>query len=115
MKKLIMLLFAVILVFGMVGTASAIPYTDTYDAGHYRMDPWGANSSVAWTFDITEARPGTQMHRKLPHASVTLNFSDDDGGLLVGLIGLNMLNSMLGPIFLIGKLILEMSILRLRR
>ena len=79
MKKLIMLLFAVILVFGMVGTASAIPYTDTYDAGHYYMDPWGANSSVAWTFDITGTDSWDPDAQEITSASVTLNFSDDGG------------------------------------
>jgi hypothetical protein len=76
MKKFLMFLCAVTLVFGMVETASAIPYTDTYDAGHYYMDPWGGNSSISWTFDITDDGfdPVTQ---DVTSASVALNFQDD--------------------------------------
>ncbi len=76
MKKFLMFLCAMTLVFGLVGTASAIPYVDTYDAGHYRMDPYGANSSVSWTFDITDDGfdPVTQ---DVTSADVVLNFQDD--------------------------------------
>ncbi len=66
------------LVFGMVGTASAIPYTDTYDAGHIYMrgSLFGSDDSVSWTFDITDNgfNPNTQ---DVISASVGLNLSDD--------------------------------------
>jgi hypothetical protein len=109
MKKLLMFICALMLVCSIGGVAGAIPYSDTYDASHYRMDPWGANSSVTWTFDITDDgfNPNTQ---DVTSASVSLNFSDDGG-----LIGLNSLHSMLGPIDFFGRLIVEMSVLRLRR
>jgi len=76
MKKFLMFLYAMMLVFGMVGTTSAIPYTDTYDADNYYMDPRGGNSSVSWTFDITDDgfNPVTQ---DVTSASVALNFQDD--------------------------------------
>ncbi len=71
-----MFLCAVTLVFGMVETASAIPYTDTYDAGHYYMDPWGGNSSISWTFDITDDG-FNPVKQDVTSASVVLNFQDD--------------------------------------
>jgi hypothetical protein len=81
MKKILMFICAVTLVLGMAGTASAIPYTDTYDAGHVYMrgSLFGSDDSVSWTFDITDPasggfNPGTQ---DVTSASVRLNFSDD--------------------------------------
>ncbi|WDN89653.1 hypothetical protein BuS5_02621 [Desulfosarcina sp. BuS5] len=80
MKKFLMFLCAMMLVFGMVGTASAISYTDTYDAGHLYMrgSLWGYNDSVSWTFDITDDgfNPVTQ---DVTSASVELNLQDDSG------------------------------------
>jgi len=78
MKKLLLFLCAVALVFGMVGSASAIPYTDTYDAGHLKMSGNGLcpDDSVSWTFDITDNgfNPATQ---DVTSAEVSLNFKDD--------------------------------------
>ena len=80
MKKLLGFLCAVTLVFGMVGVASAIPYTDTYDAGHLYMSGtlFGSDDSVSWTFDITNDGfdPVTQ---DVTSADVSLNFTDDGG------------------------------------
>ncbi len=73
-----MFLCAVMLGFGMVGTASAIPYTDTYDADNYYMDPRGGNSSVSWTFDITDDGFNPVI-QDVTSASVALNFQDDGG------------------------------------
>ena len=81
MKKILMFLCAVTLVFGMIGTASAIPYTDTYDAGHLYMTSHlllQPDDSVSWTFDITNDgfNPVTQ---DVTSASISLNFTDDGG------------------------------------
>ena len=54
MKKFIVNFCLILFVLGAAGAASAIPYTDLYDAGHYYMDPRGSNSSVSWIFDITD-------------------------------------------------------------
>jgi hypothetical protein len=62
MKKFLMFLCAVTLVFGMVETASAIPYTDTYDAGHYYMDPWGGKCCVV-EIEITPSRSESGINR----------------------------------------------------
>jgi len=73
-----MFLCAMTLVFGMVASASAIPYTDTYDARHLYMRGTllGLDDSVSWTFDITDDgfNPVTQ---DVTSASVELNFQDD--------------------------------------
>ena len=78
MKKFLMVLCAVTLVFGMVGTASAITYTDTFNAEHLYMSGtlFGSDDSVAWTFDITDDgfNPDTQ---DVTFASVKLGFQDD--------------------------------------
>ena len=76
MKKSLVIFCAILFVLRVAGAASAIPYTDLYDAGHYRMDQRGSNSSVSWTFDITDDgfNPETQ---DVTSASVTLNLSDD--------------------------------------
>jgi hypothetical protein len=65
------------LVLGVAAVASAIPYTDTYDAGHYYMDEYGSNSEVLWIFDITEYGfdPVTQ---DVTSAEVELIFEDED-------------------------------------
>ena len=79
MKKLFIVLCAVTLIFGMVGSVGAILYTDTFQAGHYLMDPWGANRTVSWTFDINGDGfdPATQ---DVTSASVAFNFEDDRDG-----------------------------------
>ncbi len=78
MKKLLMFLCAVMLVFGMVGSASAIPYTDIYDGGRLYMSAHSdaPDDSVSWTFDITDDGfdPDTQ---DVTSASVALNFEDN--------------------------------------
>jgi len=66
-----MVLCAISLVFGAVGTASAIPYTDTYIANAFM-----SFNTISWTFDITKDgfMPDTQ---DVTSASVAFNFSDD--------------------------------------
>ncbi len=80
MKKLAVCVFAVTLVFGVAGMASALQYTDIYDAGHQYMSAhsWSPDDddSVSWTFDITDDgfNPVTQ---DVTSAEVVLNFEDD--------------------------------------
>ncbi|MCU0599697.1 MAG: PEP-CTERM sorting domain-containing protein [Desulfobacterales bacterium] len=84
MKKLYVLLGLFLIILGAVGTASAIPYTDSYNAGHTYMSGSflellnGANSTVTWTFDITDSgfNPDTQ---DVTSASVALHLQDDSG------------------------------------
>lgn len=84
MKKIYVLLSLFLVVLGAVGTASAIPYTDSYNAGHKYMSGSllgllnGANSEVTWTFDITDSgfNPVTQ---DVTSASVALHLQDDSG------------------------------------
>ncbi len=79
MKKLLVFLWTVTFVLGVVGSAGAIPYTDTYDAGGRLMKAFsGQDSSVFWTFDITDDgfNPDTQ---DVTSASVALNLRDDGG------------------------------------
>ena len=75
MKKFLMFLCALTLVFGMVGTASAIPYSHTYDAKDTYMR-WG--DSVTWDHDITKDgfNPTTQ---DVTSANITLQLQDDSG------------------------------------
>lgn len=78
MKKFLMVLCAVMMVLGMVGTAGAISYTDTYNANHLYMNGtlFGHDDSDSWTFDITDDgfNPATQ---DVTSASVELFFQDD--------------------------------------
>jgi len=76
MKKFLVIYCVILFVFGVAGAASALPYTDFYNAGHFYVDPYGANRSVSWTFDITDDGfdPATQ---DVTSALVTLNLSDD--------------------------------------
>ena len=69
-----MILCAVMMVFGMVGTASAISYTDIYNAHHLYMQPY---DSVSWTFDITndDYDPDKQ---DVTSAYVELKFQDNN-------------------------------------
>ncbi len=79
MKKLLVFLWTVTFVLGVVGTAGAIPYTDTYAANIYmRGSLFGQDDSVSWTFDITDDGfdPVTQ---NVTSASIVLNFQDDGG------------------------------------
>ncbi len=78
MKKFLMVLCALTLIFGMVGTASAISYKDVHNFD-LRMNPWGANSSVSWIFDITGKQTWDPAAQEITSASVALNFSDDNG------------------------------------
>jgi hypothetical protein len=79
MKKLIMLLCSLGLVFGVVDIVRAISYTDVFDANHLYMS---AGTSKEWTFDITDPvsdnndgfNPGTQ---DVTSASIFLNLEDD--------------------------------------
>jgi hypothetical protein len=65
---------------GDFGWPSGISYEDVHDFNHYRMDPWGANSSVEWVFDITDGSPWDPNAQEITSASVTLKFSDVDDG-----------------------------------
>jgi len=79
MKKSFIILLTILFMFGVVGAANAIPYTDVYDPGgllrmDYR-DKRGSNSML-WEFDITDSgfNPATQ---DVISASVTLSLLDD--------------------------------------
>ena len=78
MKKSLIILYSVVLVLGIFESASAIPYTDFYNAGHLYMQGslFGPKDSTSWTFDITDDgfNPVTQ---DATSASVQLNFQDD--------------------------------------
>ena len=84
MRKLIMFLCAVTLVFGMMGTARAMVYTDTHippigspsDPTGVWMDSGGAYPTYSWTFDITTDGfdPVTQ---DVTSADLSLNLWDD--------------------------------------
>lgn len=80
MKRLLLLYAFFLLFIGTAGTASAITYTDVYDANHLYMrgSLFGYDQSVAWTFDITDDgfNPVTQ---DVTGASITLNLTDDSG------------------------------------
>ena len=94
MKRLFMFLCAMTLVFGMVGTASAIPYTDVYDAGpegteglYMSGSLFGPKDSIAWIFDITEDGFDPDI-QDVTSAYIKLKFQDDgydyyEGALLV--------------------------------
>ena len=75
-----MLACSMVLVLSFITTASAVSYTDTYDAGYQYMDGYWLSDywddSVEWTFDITdyEFDPATET---IATANVVLNFSDD--------------------------------------
>ncbi len=72
MKKFLMLLSMMLMAFGVVGSASALTFTDTFDAGHRYMTP---GDSVSWEFDITdEFNFNTQ---DIISASVMLDLEDD--------------------------------------
>ena len=74
MKKLLVILCAIIIMLGFTGTASATLYQDTYPGERLYMN---MGSSVSWTFDITKDGfdPDTQ---DVTSASLSLGFSDDE-------------------------------------
>ena len=88
MKKFLTFLCAVTLVLGLVGSASAISYTDTFNANAEYMEAggwvstgwfsgyWAEDDTLNWTFDITDEgfTPGTDT---VTSAAVDLNFTDD--------------------------------------
>jgi len=76
MKKFLVNSLAILFLLGVASAAMAIPYKDFYDAKHYYMDPRGSNSTVSWTFEITDDgfNPETQ---DVTSAFVKLNLSDD--------------------------------------
>lgn len=82
MKKIVVALSIMLMMFGMTMIASAAPitYTDVYDVGNqYMRGTWGgADDSVSWTFDITDDgfNPATQ---DITSATVGLSFQDDGG------------------------------------
>lgn len=74
MKRLIILLVSLALVFGAVDMVSAIPYTDT----HYANLLMRSGYSTQWMFDIRPYGfdPDTQ---DVTSASIRLNLADDSG------------------------------------
>ena len=78
MKRLLVGLCVTMIAVGMAGTVSAIPYTDTYDAGQAYMQGslFGSDDSVSWTFDITDDgfNPATQ---DVTAASVEISLQDE--------------------------------------
>jgi hypothetical protein len=76
MKKFLVIFSVILFVFRGAGAASPIPYTDIYDVDHYYMDWYGSNSSVSWTFDITDDG-FDHATQDVTSAFVTLNLSDD--------------------------------------
>ena len=84
MKKFYIFFSVFLLIMGAASAAHAIPYTDTYDAGHTYMhgsileDLLGTNTTVSWVFNIADEgfNPATQ---DVTAASVTLNLADDSG------------------------------------
>ncbi len=80
LKGFLVLSFLMAGVFGIAETGQAIPFTDTYDAGHIRMKGslLRPDDSISWTFDITDDGfdPLTQ---DVLSAEVVLNLEDDGG------------------------------------
>jgi hypothetical protein len=78
MKKLLVILCAILLVIGVASAASAITDKDLYEAGHDYMDPFGENSSVSRTSNIIVDgfNPVTQ---DVTSVSAELYLSDDSG------------------------------------
>lgn len=90
MKKLVGLLVGFLMIFGVAGSASALSYTDTFNAGAQYMEDgywvqtgwgwgngyWTQDDTIGWTHDITDDGydPSTQ---EVTSASITLNFTDD--------------------------------------
>ncbi|RTZ99049.1 MAG: hypothetical protein DSY90_02285 [Deltaproteobacteria bacterium] len=80
MKKFTVFLCAMMLVLGMVGSASALTWTDTYDpadiymAGHW----WGQDDLISWQFDLTDDGydPSSMF---ITDAVIQLNLHDDGG------------------------------------
>jgi len=70
-----MLLCALTLVFGMVGIASAMSYTDFYDPPGFRYMKEG--EQISWTFDITKDgfKPSTET---VTSATIELKFFEID-------------------------------------
>jgi len=87
MKKTLLFLCVVLMVFGMTGSASAISYSysDTYSANSTYMAGhlgYSNDDTIGWTFDITDDgfNPDTQ---DITSASVLLNFTDDSSSRLL--------------------------------
>ena len=70
MKKLIILLVSLALVFGVVGAVSAIPYTDVFDANR----KLSSGQSIGWIFVLDDFNPETQ---DVTSASISLKLADD--------------------------------------
>lgn len=83
MKKLLMFLCTLTLVFGIVGVAGAISYPDTYDAGGILMSGslFGSDDSVTWTFDITDEDSGffNPVTQDVTSAQISLSLEDHTG------------------------------------
>lgn len=78
-----MLIFCIGFILGFSGVASAIPYTDIYDAGPsgviglHMSSGWDGATSHSWTFDITDDG-FNPVKQDVTSASVTLHFSEYD-------------------------------------
>jgi hypothetical protein len=81
MKKKLLRISVLLMLFGMMGTASAATYTDIYDApginGLYMKGSlFGSDDSHSWTFDLKNDGfdPSSET---VNNASVSLKFKDD--------------------------------------
>ena len=79
MKKFLMFLCAMSMVFGLMGTASAISYTDVYIANDYmRGSLFGSDDIHEWDFDIYDNGTGFDpTTQDVISASVMLSLTDD--------------------------------------
>ncbi|MCF8026720.1 MAG: PEP-CTERM sorting domain-containing protein [Desulfobacteraceae bacterium] len=85
MNRILTILTGFLLVFAFAGTAGAVSYlyTDTYQPDQY-MNSWcwgEENSSVSWTFDITDEASGyfDPTTQDVSFAKVGLTLEDDEG------------------------------------
>jgi len=74
------LLAATMLIFGMVGSASALLYTDTYNAGGIKMSShlFSPDDIVSWDFDITDDLYNGKT-QDVTSAQISLSLTDDGG------------------------------------
>ena len=75
MKRLIILLVSLALVFGAVDMVSAISYTDIHIANLFMRSGY----STQWIFDITDPQGFDPNTQDVTSASISLNLADDSG------------------------------------
>jgi hypothetical protein len=78
MKKILVLVSLIFLILGPVGSAYAIPYTDSFHPERYMK----IFDVVYWTFDIADENDPNSFHpdtQDITSASIALNLSDDSG------------------------------------